>query len=167
MGKNIIIAEKPSVGQEYAKALGVSGGGTNGYLEDDRWIVTWTVGHLVTLSYPEKYDESLPIFSQIITKDPNNLYALLYRGLIYDSKGKSQEAINDLQKVVKSGNKEFLSCLYTIAINYDNLGKYKEAYEYYKKYSTSEALDDEYKQYAKSRLEELKQYAGQQTTAKK
>lgn len=59
MGKSIIIAEKPSVGREYAKALGVFGSDTNGYIENDRWIVTWTVGHLITMSYPEKYDESL------------------------------------------------------------------------------------------------------------
>ena len=45
---------------EYAKVLGVtSNGKTNGYLENDKWIVTWTVGHLVTMSYPEKYDPAL------------------------------------------------------------------------------------------------------------
>lgn len=59
MGKSIIIAEKPSVGREYAKALGVLGSDTNGYIENDRWIVTWTVGHLITMSYPEKYDAAL------------------------------------------------------------------------------------------------------------
>ena len=48
---------------------------------------------------------------------------------------------------------------YAIAINYDKLEKYKEAYDYYKKYSNSAALDDEYKQYAKTRVEELKKYA--------
>ena len=53
MGKKIIIAEKPSVGMEYARVLGVaSNGKTNGYLENDKWIVTWTVGHLITMSYP-------------------------------------------------------------------------------------------------------------------
>lgn len=59
MGKNIIIAEKPSVGREYARVLGVMGSAVNGYLESDRWIVTWTVGHLVTMAYPEKYDAAL------------------------------------------------------------------------------------------------------------
>ena len=57
--KKIIIAEKPSVAQEYAKVLGVSGNMGQGYIENESWIVTWTVGHLVTLSYPEKYDEEL------------------------------------------------------------------------------------------------------------
>lgn len=59
MGKNIIIAEKPSVGMEYAKILGVPTTGYNGYFENERWIVTWTVGHLVTMSYPEKYNSEL------------------------------------------------------------------------------------------------------------
>lgn len=57
--KSIIIAEKPSVAQEYAKVLGVLGKSGQGYIENDTWIVTWTVGHLVTLSYPEKYDKEL------------------------------------------------------------------------------------------------------------
>lgn len=59
MGKQIIIAEKPSVGKEYARVLGVNGTGNEGFIENDRWIVTWTVGHLITMSYPEKYDASL------------------------------------------------------------------------------------------------------------
>lgn len=57
--KKIIIAEKPSVAQEYAKVLKVKGNTSAGYIENDDWIVTWTVGHLVTLSYPEKYDVAL------------------------------------------------------------------------------------------------------------
>lgn len=59
MEKSIIIAEKPSVGTEYAKILGVPIAGREGYFENERWIVTWTVGHLVTMSYPEKYDDDL------------------------------------------------------------------------------------------------------------
>lgn len=57
--KKIIIAEKNSVAQEYAKVLGVPGKVSQGYMENDSWIVTWAVGHLVTLSYPEKYKEEL------------------------------------------------------------------------------------------------------------
>ena len=44
---------------EYARILGVSKSGTNGYFENEKWIVTWTIGHLVTMSYPEKYNSSL------------------------------------------------------------------------------------------------------------
>ena len=54
--KKIIITEKPSVAQDYAKILGVSGK-NDGYIENDKWIITWCVGHLVALLYPESYDE--------------------------------------------------------------------------------------------------------------
>ncbi len=56
MSKSLFIAEKPSVAQEFAKALKVGGVRKDGYLEGDEVIVTWCVGHLVTMSYPEAYD---------------------------------------------------------------------------------------------------------------
>lgn len=59
MGKNLFIAEKPSVAREFAKALKLSMSNRDGYLESSEAIVTWCVGHLVTMSYPEAYDESL------------------------------------------------------------------------------------------------------------
>ncbi len=59
MAKNILITEKPSVAREFAKVLGINGTNQNGYLESDKWIVTWCVGHLITMSYPEVYDEKL------------------------------------------------------------------------------------------------------------
>lgn len=56
----LIICEKPSVSMDYAKVLGLSNSARkNGYLEEGEWIITWAVGHLVSLSYPEAYDESL------------------------------------------------------------------------------------------------------------
>lgn len=55
----LIITEKPSVAMEFAKALKINTTRKNGYLEGNDWIITWCVGHLVTMSYPEKYDESL------------------------------------------------------------------------------------------------------------
>ena len=57
MGKSVYIAEKPSVAQEFAKALHLNLKRKDGYLESDEAIVTWCVGHLVTMSYPEVYDE--------------------------------------------------------------------------------------------------------------
>ncbi|GAB6397955.1 DNA topoisomerase 3 [Faecalimonas mobilis] len=57
MGKSVYIAEKPSVAQEFAKALKLNMRKKDGYLESDEAIVTWCVGHLVTMSYPEVYDE--------------------------------------------------------------------------------------------------------------
>ena len=57
--KKILITEKPSVAMEFAKALKLNANRKNGYLESEEWIITWCVGHLVTMSYPEKYDEKL------------------------------------------------------------------------------------------------------------
>ena len=59
MGKKVIIAEKPSVAREFAKVLKINGTNNNGYIESSDYIVTWCVGHLITMSYPEKYDEKL------------------------------------------------------------------------------------------------------------
>ncbi len=59
MGKNVLITEKPSVAMEFAKALKINTNRKNGYLESDKWLITWCVGHLVTMSYPEKYNENL------------------------------------------------------------------------------------------------------------
>ncbi len=59
MAKNLLITEKPSVAIEFAKVLKCGGNRKDGYIESDTWIITWCVGHLVTMSYPEKYDENL------------------------------------------------------------------------------------------------------------
>ena len=59
MGKKLLITEKPSVAMEFAKALRITTNRKNGYLESNDWIITWCVGHLVTMSYPDKYDEKL------------------------------------------------------------------------------------------------------------
>ena len=63
MGKALYIAEKPSVAQEFAKALQMNGKKQDGYLETEHSIVTWCVGHLVTMSYPEVYDPVLKKWS--------------------------------------------------------------------------------------------------------
>ena len=59
MSKKLLITEKPSVAIEFAKALKINTNRKNGYIESDNWIITWCVGHLVTMSYPEVYDEKL------------------------------------------------------------------------------------------------------------
>jgi len=65
--KNLYIAEKPSVAREFAKALGMKGAATagarDGYLENEDTVVTWCVGHLITMSYPEVYDPALKKWS--------------------------------------------------------------------------------------------------------
>ncbi|MGN0383804.1 MAG: topoisomerase I, partial [Eubacterium sp.] len=62
MGKALYIAEKPSVAAEFAKALKLNTKRGDGYLESEEAIVTWCVGHLVTMSYPEAYDQKYKIW---------------------------------------------------------------------------------------------------------
>lgn len=63
MGKNLIITEKPSVAREFAKALGETMRNHDGYMESDNYVITWCVGHLVTMCYPDAYDEALKRWS--------------------------------------------------------------------------------------------------------
>lgn len=63
MKKQLYIAEKPSVAQEFAKALKLKTRRVDGYLESDEAVITWCVGHLVTMSYPEEYDPALKKWS--------------------------------------------------------------------------------------------------------
>ena len=63
MGKSLYIAEKPSVAREFARVMNVSGKNADGYLESAEAVVTWCVGHLVTMSYPEVYDPALKRWS--------------------------------------------------------------------------------------------------------
>ena len=57
MSKSLFIAEKPSVAREFAAALKEKMTSKDGYAESDSYVVTWCVGHLVTMSYPDAYDE--------------------------------------------------------------------------------------------------------------
>ena len=59
MPKNLLITEKPSVAMEFAKVLKIDTARKDGYIEANDWVITWCVGHLITMSYPEKYDENL------------------------------------------------------------------------------------------------------------
>lgn len=63
MGKALFIAEKPSVAREFAKILKITGGKRDGYIEGEKGIATWCVGHLVSMSYPEAYDEKLKFWN--------------------------------------------------------------------------------------------------------
>jgi DNA topoisomerase-3 len=63
MAKALYISEKPSVAQEFAKALKLQTKRHDGYIESEEAVITWCVGHLVTMSYPEKYDEKLKKWS--------------------------------------------------------------------------------------------------------
>ena len=57
----LIITEKPSVAREFAKALKINTTNKGNYIESSEWIITWCVGHLVKMSYPEIYDENLKL----------------------------------------------------------------------------------------------------------
>ena len=59
MGKSLFIAEKPSVAREFGKAIKENLKNHNGYMESESTVVTWCVGHLITMSYPDRYDENL------------------------------------------------------------------------------------------------------------
>ena len=63
MGKKLFIAEKPSVAKEFAKILKVNSPSRDGYIENEEYVITWCVGHLVSMSYPEVYDETLKRWS--------------------------------------------------------------------------------------------------------
>lgn len=121
--------------------------------EDDQLL-----NDAITLYESNNYDESLTKFNQILSKTDDNAYALYYRGMIYDAKEKKAEAISDYKKAYEL-NKDLHICNYLIASDYDTLGKFKEAYDYYNLYANLNIEDDEYKQYAKARSEELKEYA--------
>ena len=92
MGKSLIITEKPSVAQEFAKVLRVSGRG-DGFIENQEYVITWCVGHLVALVYPESYDikykkwrlEDLPFlprdYKYDVIKEVKKQYDIVHRML--------------------------------------------------------------------------------------
>ena len=102
MMKNLYIAEKPSVAREFAKALKINGGSKDGYIESQDAIVTWCVGHLVTMSYPEEYDPALKKWS--------------YDTLPFLPKTFRYEVIEGVSKqfhiVEKLLNREDVACIY-------------------------------------------------------
>ena len=114
----------------------------------------------ISLYEAQNYDESLNLLNKLIVSDPMNAYAYYYRGMIYDTKENKPEAVNNFKSALKYNSSEDLNILnYLIAVDLDSMEKYKEAYSYYQKYASSNAPDDEYKQYSTTRLEELKDYA--------
>lgn len=104
--KNLFIAEKPSVAREFAKALGMKGAATagarDGYLENEDTIVTWCVGHLVTMSYPDAYDSNLKKWSlDTIPFVPEE-----YKYEIIDASSKQYQVVCRLL------NREDVACIY-------------------------------------------------------
>lgn len=113
----------------------------------------------IELYEQNNYQNALLKFNEVLKKEANNAYAYYYRGLIYDEQKQPKLAINDYLNVLKYSN-EFPIANYMVAVDYDTLSNYKEAFKYYQKFISSYTTDDEYLKYAKSRLEELRPYAG-------
>ncbi|MBQ4059293.1 MAG: type IA DNA topoisomerase [Lachnospiraceae bacterium] len=100
--KNLYIAEKPSVAREFAKALKISGGSKDGYIESSDSIVTWCVGHLVTMSYPEEYDEALKKW----TLEPLPFLPEQFKYQVIDEVAKQFDIVKGLL------NREDVGCIY-------------------------------------------------------
>lgn len=92
MGKRLFIAEKPSVAREFAKALKIQGQNKDGYIESEDTIVTWCVGHLVTMSYPDAYDEKLKRW----TLDTIPFIPQVYKYQVIDSVAKQFKIVSGL-----------------------------------------------------------------------
>ena len=100
--KNLYIAEKPSVAREFAKALKVSGGNHDGYIEDENSVVTWCVGHLVTMSYPEVYDPALAKWSM-------DTIPFIPEQFRYEIIGSASKQFQIVKKLL---NREDVGCIY-------------------------------------------------------
>lgn len=94
VGKSLFIAEKPSVAREFANALKIKAASRDGYLESEKAIVTWCVGHLVTMSYPEVYDEKYKRWSF----DTIPFLPEIFRYEIIESSKKQYEVVSSLMK---------------------------------------------------------------------
>lgn len=103
----------------------------------------------------EKYDESLAMLDTIIAKNPQNAYALYYRGMIYDAKEKFAEAIKDYELAVKLNNELFI-VNYLLGVDYDTLNKSQEALKNYEAFLANYQDEDDFKAYARSRVKDIK-----------
>jgi len=105
------------------------------------------------------FETALSKFNEIIKKETSNANAYYYRALIYDEQKKASLAIKDYLNVLKY-TKELPIVNYMLAIDYDSLENYKDAYKYYNEFISGYTTEDEYLNYAKARVEELKPFVG-------
>ena len=105
------------------------------------------------------YTNAISKFNTVLKQEISNAYAYYYRALIYDEQKQTKLAINDYLSVLKYSN-DFPIANYMLAIDYDSLENYKEAYKYYKMFVAKYSTEDEYLKYAKDRMKELEPYAG-------
>ena len=112
----------------------------------------------IDLFEKNNFQTALIKFNDVLKKETTNAYAYYYRALIYDEQKQHKLAISDYLNVLKYSN-EFPIANYMLAVDYDNLNNYKEAFKYYQIFISKYTTEDEYLKYAKSRMEELKPYA--------
>lgn len=113
----------------------------------------------IELFEKKDFTNALTKLNEAIQKDSKNTYAHYYRGMIYDEQKQANQAISDYLQVIKN-SEEFPIVNYMLAVDYDTLKNYKEAFKYYKQFTEKYKTDDEYLKYAKARMKELEQYAG-------
>ena len=106
----------------------------------------------------KNYEGSLAKINQILQSDTNNAYALYYRGMVYDAQGEKSKAVEDYKRVIQL-SPDIVIANYLLAVDYDALQKFIDAYNAYSAFLKNYPNDDEYKQYALKRLEDLKPYA--------
>ncbi len=102
----------------------------------------------------QDFDGSLLLLNEILSNDSKNSYALYYRGMVYDTKNQLSEAITDY-KNANTINPDLKIVNYLIAVNYDTLNKPNEALGYFKKFVSEYGEDDEFKNYAVARIQEI------------
>ena len=120
-------------------------------------IASQELEQAISLFDAEKYNESLVLLNKILTEEPNDAYALYYRGMIYDTQKKYSQAITDYKKAI-SINPDLTIVNYLIGVDYDMLEQYKNAVSHYKVFTNTYSENDDYMKYAQTRLGELKQY---------
>lgn len=105
------------------------------------------------------YAKAMAIFNKVLIEDPKNGYALYYKAMILDVDKKYSQAIIEYQKAIKY-NPDLTIIYYLMALDYDNVGQFKSALQSYKKYVAATSEQNEYKDYAQSRIKALKKYEG-------
>ena len=120
-------------------------------------VVAGNLQQAIELFDKENYDESLALLNKVLSSDNQNSYALYYRGMIYDAKNNYNGAIADYKKALSINTSSDLAVVnYLIAVDYDNLKQWANSKTYYQSFLDSYQTDDEYRKYAQSRIDELK-----------
>ncbi len=125
------------------------------YVNQNNMLVELNYG--VELYENKDFTNALAKFNEILKKESNNAYAYYYRALIYDEQKQTKLAIDDYLNVLKN-SKDFPIANYMVAVDYDSIENYKDAYKYYQKFISEYTTDDEYLKYAKNRSKELEPF---------